>query len=123
VNHFSTDDIKQFADQLQRQRQAVLEAIRQRLHRADAPDELALFNYYTDVREQSEADLLTDTDIGQLQIELADLRDIDEALARIGAGTYGICIHCGASITARRLRAHPAARMCLGCQEILEQHR
>lgn len=123
MNHFSTDDIKQFADQLRLQRQAVLEAIRQRLHQADAPDELALFNYYTDVREQSEADLLTDTDIGQLQIELADLRNIDDALARIGAGTYGICVHCGSPITERRLRAHPAARMCLGCQEILEQHR
>lgn len=123
MNHLSTNDIKQFEDQLRLRRQAVLEAIRQRLHQANAPDELALFNYYADVREQSAADLLTDTDIGQLQIELADLRDIDDALARIVAGTYGICIKCEASITARRLRAHPTARMCLGCQEILEQHR
>lgn len=119
----SPDDIKQFEAQLQLQWQTVLAAVRRRLHQADGTDDMALANHFAEVREQAEADLLADTDIGQLQLELADLKSIDDALARIGAGTYGICTGCGARIALGRLRAQPAARMCLACQESFEQHR
>nr|WP_308605865.1 TraR/DksA family transcriptional regulator [Massilia sp. DJPM01] len=84
---------------------------------------MALANPYADVREQAEADLLADTDIGQLRLELDDLQAIDEALARVAAGSYGTCTGCGGRIAVRRLRAQPAARMCLSCQEAFEQHR
>lgn len=121
--HLSTDDIKQFGSQLQLRRQAVLGAIRNRLHQAEGSGEMALANQYAEVREQAQADLLAETDIGQLQIELADLHAIDEALARVHGGTYGICTSCRGRIAVRRLRAQPAARMCLSCQESFEQHR
>lgn len=119
----SPDDIKQFEVQLRMQRQAVLAAVRRRLHQGDGTDEIALPNHFAEVREQAEADLLADTDIGQLQLELDDLKSIDDALARVGAGSYGMCAGCGARIAPRRLQAQPAARMCLSCQETLEQHR
>lgn len=121
--HLSTDDIKQLDLQLRLARQALLGAIRNRLHQGDGAGEMALANPYADVREQAEADLLADTDIAQLQRELADLQAIDEALARVSAGSYGTCASCGGRIALRRLRAQPAARMCLACQESLEQHR
>ncbi|MDQ1831627.1 TraR/DksA family transcriptional regulator [Massilia scottii] len=121
--HLSHDDIKQFDLQLRLGRQTLLGAIRNRLHQGDGPGEMALANPYADVREQAEADLLADTDIGQLQRELADLQAIDEALARLSAGSYGTCTGCGGRIAVRRLRAQPAARMCLSCQENFEQHR
>jgi DnaK suppressor protein len=123
VPHLSSDDLEQLEQQLRQRRQALLGAVRSRLHHADGPDQMALANPYADVREQAEADLLADTDIGQLQLELADLRDTDEALARVSAGLYGICSSCGGRIALRRLRAQPAARMCLSCQESFEQHR
>jgi DnaK suppressor protein len=123
VQHLTHDDIKQFDLRLRLGRQALLAAIRNRLHQGDGPGEMALANPYADVREQSEADLLADTDIGQLQLELADLQAIDEALARVSAGVYGICTGCGGCIALRRLRAQPAARMCLSCQESFEQQR
>lgn len=121
--HLSTDDIKQFDAQLRLQRQALLGAIRNRLHQADGSGEMALANQYADVREQAEADLLADTDIGQLQLELADLQAVDDALARVSAGSYGTCASCGGRIAMRRLLAQPAARMCLSCQETFEQRR
>lgn len=121
--HLSTDDIKQLDLQLRLRRQALLGAIRNRLHQDDEPEGMALANPYADVREQAEADLVADTDIGQLQLELADLQGIDEALARVSAGIYGTCSNCGGRIALRRLRAQPAARMCLACQETFEQHR
>lgn len=121
--HLSTDDILQLDQQLRLQRQALLGAIRGRLHQEDGAGEMALANPYTDVREQAEADLLADTDIGQLQLELADLHSVDAALARVSAGSYGVCCNCGGRIALRRLRAQPAASMCLSCQETFEQHR
>ena len=44
-----------------------------------------------------------------------ELRDIDAALGRIEAGTYGFCESCGRSIGRPRLRAIPATRTCLAC--------
>jgi len=44
-----------------------------------------------------------------------DLTEIEAALARLAAGSYGICQACGARISAERLAARPAARTCVGC--------
>jgi DnaK suppressor protein len=46
-----------------------------------------------------------------------ELRLVDEALNRLGAGTFGICQACGEPIAAKRLRALPWARYCLTCQD------
>ena len=45
----------------------------------------------------------------------ADLAEIEAALARLADGSYGTCQACGASISAARLAARPAARTCVGC--------
>lgn len=42
--------------------------------------------------------------------------EIDEALARMDAGTYGWCLVCGSRLTVARLRAIPHARLCVACQ-------
>lgn len=123
MSHFTDDDIVLFESQLKYQRDVVSQAIERRLHQGEQPGQLALANNYADVREQAEADLVGDTDLAQLQIELTELAAIDEALLRVGAGTYGCCGKCGARISLRRLRAQPAARMCLPCQEALEKFR
>ena len=43
------------------------------------------------------------------------LTDIDAALARIDAGTYGTCESCGEPISPGRLEARPTARTCISC--------
>jgi DnaK suppressor protein len=43
------------------------------------------------------------------------LDDIDAALVRLGAGTYGRCERCGENISPQRLDARPAARLCIRC--------
>lgn len=40
---------------------------------------------------------------------------IDAALARLDAGTYGVCTSCGRPIGAARLEARPAAARCIDC--------
>ncbi len=41
---------------------------------------------------------------------------IDEALARIEKGTYGLCLECGNPISPERLEAVPHARLCIECK-------
>jgi RNA polymerase-binding transcription factor DksA len=45
------------------------------------------------------------------------VRDVETALARLQAGTYGTCADCSGSISAPRLRALPTALLCRTCQE------
>ncbi|MDT5122410.1 MAG: DnaK suppressor protein [Acidobacteriota bacterium] len=46
---------------------------------------------------------------------------IDEALARIEAGGFGECVHCGEPVLEKRLEAVPWARHCLRCQDLQER--
>jgi RNA polymerase-binding transcription factor DksA len=46
---------------------------------------------------------------------LAELADIDTALARVADGTYGVCAVCGTAIPAARLEARPTATRCVTC--------
>jgi DnaK suppressor protein len=43
------------------------------------------------------------------------LEEVDAALARVAAGTYGTCTSCGLPIPAGRLAARPAAATCVAC--------
>ena len=46
-----------------------------------------------------------------------ELKDVDEALEKIGKNNYGICDFCGKEIGFQRLLAMPTAKLCIGCQE------
>ena len=41
---------------------------------------------------------------------------IDEALSRVGDGSYGICESCESDIAGARLQALPFTRLCVNCQ-------
>jgi RNA polymerase-binding transcription factor DksA len=43
------------------------------------------------------------------------LADVEAALARRAAGTYGVCGTCGRAIGAERLAARPSAVTCIDC--------
>jgi DnaK suppressor protein len=49
------------------------------------------------------------------------LDEIDAAQARLAAGTFGVCARCGKSIPLTRLRALPAARLCVVCERAAER--
>jgi RNA polymerase-binding transcription factor DksA len=55
--------------------------------------------------------------------DAGEIRDIDAALKRVAAGTFGLCIGCGASIAPQRLQAYPTAKRCLNCQRQHEKTR
>ncbi len=47
--------------------------------------------------------------------DLNELRQIDAALDRLAAGTYGECAKCGEDIAPERLKAVPATPLCAAC--------
>jgi DnaK suppressor protein len=104
-------------EQLQRERRGLVE----QRHRYDNA-----FQQITETREaerdehaQEERDtrVLENLDARQQQ----QLADIDAALARIEAGSFGRCQNCGRAISEDRLRANPTTTLCIDCLAREEQ--
>jgi DnaK suppressor protein len=71
------------------------------------------------------ADLGTDNydqefTLGLIENEQETLELINEALARMEQGTYGLCVECAEPISKPRLQAIPYARHCIRCARKLE---
>ncbi len=49
------------------------------------------------------------------------IQQIDQALARIEDGTYGVCLNCATAMSEKRLTAIPWSRHCVDCQELAEK--
>lgn len=49
------------------------------------------------------------------------LEEVDEALARIETGTFGVCGVCQENLPPRRLERLPTASLCVPCQEKQEK--
>ncbi len=67
------------------------------------------------------ADVSGDTYMEETQVSLLEntqltLSLIEQALERMGRGTYGLCVDCGALIPSERLQARPYAARCVACQ-------
>jgi DnaK suppressor protein len=55
---------------------------------------------------------------GQLtSLAQGELRQVDAAIERLRAGTYGRCESCGRPISPARLAAVPWTRRCIPCEE------
>ena len=54
--------------------------------------------------------------LGDVNRESRELQNIEAALARLGDGSYGICIDCSGETGRARLKADPTARRCLACE-------
>jgi DnaK suppressor protein len=74
---------------------------------------------------QSRAQIRTErqTEFAMNEHETAELGDIEAAMERMDAGTYGQCTDCGVSIPPARLNAYPTAKRCIDCQTETEQRR
>jgi len=68
---------------------------------------------------EEEAVDLEETDVDQaiLDNEKALLVEVQQALARIENGTYGICTNCRQPIPEKRLEALPWASLCVTCEQ------
>ena len=68
------------------------------------------------------AEIASSVSNGDLETLIAEedareLKQIEDALAKIRAGHYGICEQCGRSIKKARLKAIPFTMLCISCKE------
>jgi len=70
----------------------------------------------TDQGDRAAASLLADLDQAEVSRDLREVKNLEAALARIRAGTFGSCADCGAEIELERLRAYPIAMRCVRCE-------
>jgi DnaK suppressor protein len=73
-----------------------------------------------DPEEQSVNDFVRDVELALIEMTSETLGQIDEAMHKLEAGTYGVCANCGAEIAEARLKAVPFATLCRACQEAQE---
>lgn len=54
--------------------------------------------------------------LGLVETLKGQLDEVDKALERIEAGTYGQCAQCGKEIPPARLEARPESTLCIDCK-------
>lgn len=60
-------------------------------------------------------------DLALQAMEVEQLAQVEEALARLDEGTYGLCELCGEKIPPGRLEILPYATLCVTCQSQQEK--
>ena len=113
------------ARQLEELRSALLsrarqlqEEIRDALHRH--PGAAGFVNAHDEGADDVVADVEQDIAIAGVARDSHELREVQEALARIARPGFGDCADCARPIPWVRLRAEPQALRCLRCQERAE---
>ncbi|MDN3510375.1 MAG: TraR/DksA family transcriptional regulator [Candidatus Jettenia sp. CY-1] len=71
----------------------------------------------TDIAEIASSVLNGDLEMLVAVEDVRELKQIEDALARIRAGHYGVCEQCGQPIKKARLKAIPFATLCVSCKE------
>lgn len=117
-DRLSGAEIRELRDRLETDRRALLAEYEQDLERErEIPiDEVG------DAADRAEAALDRAALLSAAEDELERLRLIDDALHRLNAGTYGVCLAGGEAIPLERLRAVPWTRYCAIHQEQWEIH-
>lgn len=117
----SAVDTDRFRELLLEKRQTVVGALEHRHHDNSGSLEDQTGELVSGSADQHMADTATETVEREIDYTLEEsdvrlLRAIDRALERIDAGSYGVCVNCGAQIAPERLEAMAWATLCIDCK-------
>lgn len=123
--HVTSLDLERFRALLEERRAELADAIAGLNHDGPLTDEAGGF-VSARADDHHLADTATDTYARELDEGLAGdaerlLAEVEAALARLGAGTYGLCRICGREIGAERLEAVPYATLCIDDKRLEER--
>lgn len=76
---------------------------------------------FADVADQAVESTAAEIELSVAEMRHGEINRIEDALRKIGEGTYGVCEACGREIPAARLRMLPNATMCVSCQHETER--
>ena len=119
----SSSDLAHFKRQLSARTDVLRAEIRDVLLRNDRERYADIAGQVHDAEEEALADLLVDVSFAEITRDVQEIRDIDAALRRIAAGTYGTCVRCREPISRDRLEVYPTAKRCLSCEQSHDRER
>lgn len=97
--------------------ESLLEQVRDALERSEDHQYVEIVGRVpVDTGEEAAGDALADIKLAMIDRYVNEIRDIDAALQRIQAGSFGICADCGQPVAFDRLLAYPTAKRCVICQ-------
>lgn len=117
----SSQDV--FKAQLIQARTQLLERIAHERGGVVSRAEMAADHFENSFESRAQIQTERQTEFAMNEHETAELGDIEAALQRLQAGTYGQCTDCGVTIPPARLNAYPTAKRCIDCQSLAEKHR
>lgn len=113
--------LKRLRQQLLDRQKTLLEEIREQRAQSESHPFEELAGTVADSGDAAMADVLLDTEHALVGKHIDELRDIEAALERMDAGTYGDCVDCEQAIGADRLEIYPTAKRCVLCQSRRER--
>lgn len=112
-----TIDLKTMRKQLQAKRKEVVEGV----SRAREMGSVETESGAPDIADRATSAFQREFSFSLSENEGKMLLMIDEALARIDNGRFGVCMHCEQPIERQRLLAVPWAKHCIACQELADR--
>jgi DnaK suppressor protein len=109
---------KELAVVLRRKRSSLL---LQEIAGSQNETETTLDDRESELEESAQKDRMTRLDSRLTERGQVLLRQIDDALERMDAGTFGECERCGNDISHGRLKAMPTAALCIECATAIEK--
>ena len=120
MNDLTATERDALAQRLASRRQTLRAEVQRELENSDDPRVIGFKTELAATADWVLADILADMDIAMVSRDMAELAEVEAALARVEDGRYSICSDCGEPIGWPRLNAQPAAARCIACQEKLE---
>lgn len=125
ASKFSKQDLLQFKKLVLARKEEILEDIKHisedtlKKSQKEASGDISGYTYHM-------ADVATDNYDREFSLGLASsdrqfMYELEDALKRIEDGSFGVCEDCKCLISKTRLKAVPAARLCIKCQEKREK--
>jgi DnaK suppressor protein len=116
----SQQDVQAYRQQLQALRSALLTQIAEQRGGSRSRADVAADHFMNAEDSHAQVTSQRDLEFAINEHETAELAELELALLRLEAGTYGVCIDCQAVIPESRLKARPEAQRCMSCQEKIE---
>jgi RNA polymerase-binding transcription factor len=122
MSHLSERELEAIRSALQARREALVRQVRSALDESGQTQYTELLGRASgDSSDEALAISLGDLSAARLGHELRQLRELEDAHARMSDEDFGVCVDCGSPIPVARLTANPAAIRCVSCQELYER--
>jgi len=117
IEHLDDETLAELREELERERAELVSKSKRALEEMRTERD----HGGQDSVDESTEEQGTATMLRQKDREKKYLTKVNRALERLDEGTYGRCVECGEPIPEERLRARPAAVLCVGCKEERER--